>query len=147
MGFFDGIIGQDKEAMKFNKEEAFMGVLLSVIASDGYFSQEEVSDFWTTLGRSKTMSKYSEREYNDSMNKLMKVIKGPGYEALLHSSIAALPVELHQGAFIYACDLVFADGSASEEEQAVLNTIKAELKIDDALAYKVIEVIITKNKV
>ena len=147
MEFFDNILGTNNEPVKLSKEEAFMGALLSVVACDGYFSQEEVNDFWTTLSRSKIMASYTDRQYNDSVNKLMKIIEGPGYETLLNLSIEVLPIDLHQGTFVYACDLVFADGEASKEEQDVLNKIKAGLNIDDALAYKVIEVIVTKNKI
>lgn len=147
MSFFSNLMGNDPSTEKLNEQEAFMGVLLSVIASDGYFSDEEVGDFWTTLSRAKIMCDYTDRKYNDSVNKLMKIVKGPGHEQLLTLSIASLPDSLREGAFVYACDLVFADGSASVEEQAVLDRLKNELRIEDALAYKVAEVVILKNKV
>jgi len=148
MGFFSNLLGgNDSATLTLNTQEAFMGVLLSVIAADGYFSDDEVDDFWKTLGRSKIMNSYTDRQYKESTDKLMKVIKGPGYETLLQKSIETLPKELHQGAFVYACDLVFSDGSAAPEEQAVLDKIKTGFEIEDALAYKAAEVIMIKNKV
>ncbi len=147
MGFFSNLLGSNEADQKFNEQEAFMGVLLAVIAADGYFSEEEVDDFWKTLGRANIMKNYTDRQYKDSMNKLMKIVKGPGHEVLLTSAIAALPAALHQGTFVYACDLVFSDGSAAPEEQNVLDRIKKELNIEDALAYKAAEVVILKNKV
>ena len=148
MGFFSNLLGgNDSATLTLNHQEAFMGVLLAVIAADGYFSDDEVSDFWKTLGRANVMSSYTDRQYKESTDKLMRVIKGPGYETLLQKSIEALPKELHQGAFVYACDLVFSDGSAAPEEQAVLDKIKQGFSIDDALAYKAVEVVMIKNKV
>jgi uncharacterized tellurite resistance protein B-like protein len=147
MGFFSSLMGSDSASQTFNEQEAFMGVLLAVIAADGYFSDEEVDDFWKTLGRAKVMANYTDRQYKDSMTKLMKIVKGPGHEVLLTQAIAALPATLREGVFVYACDLVFADGSAAPEEQHVLDRIKSELSIDDALAYKAAEVVIIKNKV
>jgi len=147
MGFFSSLMGSDSSKESFNQQEAFMGILLAVIAADGYFSEEEVDDFWKTLSRAKVMADYTDRQYKDSMNKLMKIVKGPGHEALLNAAIPALPAALREGVFVYACDLVFADGSAAPEEQHVLDRIKNELNIDDALAYKAAEVVIIKNKI
>lgn len=148
MGFFSNLMGgSDAATLSLNTQEAFMGVLLAVIAADGYFSDEEVDDFWKTLGRAKLMESYTDRQYKDSTAKLMKVIKGPGYETLLQKSIEVLPAQYHQGAFVYACDLVFSDGSAAPEEQAVLDKIKTGFNIEDALAYKAAEVVMIKNKI
>ena len=147
MSFFGNLFGGESGPVTLNKQEAFTGILLSIIAADGQITQEEGQDFIATLQRSKVMARISNPQFRDLMNKLQKYLRKNGPEKLVELCAEHLPPELAQGTFAYACDLVFSDGVADESEQKLLDQIKAKLNIDDSLAYKVAEVLIIKNKV
>jgi tellurite resistance protein len=53
-----------------------------------------------------------------------------GLEATLQEIAAALPARLHETAYAIACDLVAADGEASQEELRVLELIRHRLNVD-----------------
>jgi len=53
-----------------------------------------------------------------------------GLEETLKAINTALPAKLHETAYAIACDLVAADGEASQEELRLLELIRHRLKID-----------------
>ena len=60
-----------------------------------------------------------------------------GLEATLDEIGAALPPQLHETAYAIACDLVAADGEASQEEMRLLNLIRERLNIDRLIAFAI----------
>jgi len=60
-----------------------------------------------------------------------------GLEATLNEISAALPPKLHETAYAIACDLVAADGEASQEEIRLLNLIRERLDIDRLIAFAI----------
>jgi uncharacterized tellurite resistance protein B-like protein len=147
MGFFSNIFGGESGPTSFAPHEAFTAILLAVIGADGYISDDEVDDFFATLRRAKIMTDVNQNKYKEMMNKLMRILKSDGCEKLVDIGAEFLPAEYRQGTFAYACELVFSDGVAHPDEQKILDRIKNAMQIDDALAYKVAEVLILKNKV
>ena len=147
MSFFGNLFGGDSGPVTLSTQESFAGILLAIIAADGQITSEEGQDFITTLQRSKVMSKITQGQFRDLMNKIQKYLRKNGPEKLVELCAEHLPADLAAGTFAYACDLVFSDGSADESEQKILDLIKDKLNIEDALAYKVAEVLMLKNKI
>ena len=50
---------------------------------------------------------------------------------------AALPPNLHETAYAIACDLIAADGEASQEEMRILNLIRERLDLDRLIAFAI----------
>ena len=57
-----------------------------------------------------------------------------GLEETLKAIKAALPVKLRETAYAIACDLVAADGEATQEELHILELIRHRLNIDRLIA-------------
>jgi len=57
-----------------------------------------------------------------------------GLEETLKAIKAALPVKLRETAYAIACDLVAADGEATQEELRILELIRQRLNIDPLIA-------------
>jgi len=53
-----------------------------------------------------------------------------GLDATLKAINAALPAKLHETAYAIACDLVAADGEATQEELRLLELIRHRLNVD-----------------
>ena len=147
MSFFGEIFGEELEQESLSKEQAFAGILFSIISVDGQVTAEETADFNSTLQRAKLMRKVTNNEFNDMMRVLQRALRKSGPEVLVTTCAEFLPSELANGTFAHACDLVFSDGDAAVEEQKLLDHIKQELKIEDGLAFKVGEVLMIKNRI
>lgn len=146
MSFFGKLFGEGKEITSLNHQESFVGVLYAIIAADGSITQEEAQDFMTTVTRAKIMSSITSNQWRDIMNKISKLMKKGGAEAVVNLAVKNIPDDMKAGTFCYACELVFSDGYADEDEQKILDIIKTELNIEDDLAYKVAEVVTIKNR-
>jgi len=147
MSFFGELFGSEAGQESLTAEQAFAGILLSVISVDGQVTSEETSDFNATLQRANLMRKVTNNEFNNMMKELQRLLRKSGPKDLVTACAEFLPTELANGTFAYACDLVFSDGDAAEEEQKLLDHIKKELNIEDSLAYKVGEVLLIKNRI
>lgn len=146
MSFFGKLFGGDNEVNSLNQQESFVGILYAVIAADGTITQEEGEDFMTMVTRAKIMSTVTSQQWRNIMTKMSKLMKKGGAEAVVNLAVQNIPENMRAGVFCYACELVFADGFADEDEQKILDIIKRELNIEDDLAYKVAEVVTIKNK-
>lgn len=146
MSFFGKLFGEGKEITSLNQQESFVGVLYAIIAADGTITNEEGQDFITMVSRARIMASITSNQWRDIMNKISKLMKKGGAEGLVNLAVQNIPEDMKAGVFCYACELVFADGYADEDEQKILDIIKRELNIEDDLAYKVAEVVTIKNK-
>ena len=146
MSFFGKLFGEGDQITSLNTQESFVGVLYAVIAADGQITPEEGQDFMTMCSRANVMSSVNANQWRNIITKLSKVLKKGGAEGLIKLAVQNIPKEMSAGVFAYACELVFSDGYADVDEQKILDIIKSELEIEDALAYKVAEVVTIKNK-
>lgn len=145
MGLFDKILGS-KDVEKLEKEEAFAAISLAAIAADGYISDEEAQSIAVDLTKRKFFEKYNAKQINSMFQKLIKIIKNQGIEALVEKSRESLPSDLRETAFAVAIDLALADGYLDKSEKDVLSRIQQHLGISDDVATKIIDVILIKNK-
>ena len=146
MSFFGKLFGEGEEITSLNQQESFVGVLYAIIAADGNITQEEGQDFMTMVSRARIMQTITAQQWRNIMTKMTKLMKKGGAEAVVNLAVQNIPEDMKAGTFCYACELVFADGFADEDEQKILDIVKRELNIEDDLAYKVAEVVTIKNK-
>ena len=137
MGLFSNMFGggQDKP-VSFNRQEAFTGFLLAVIAADGVITSEEILDFYSAVNKAQIMENVSQDAFKKIIQKCMDVLKKKGFEELLQLSALGTTPDTAKGVFAYACDLVFSDSNVDPTEAKMLDRIKDLLKIDDDFAAK-----------
>lgn len=58
----------------------------------------------------------------------------------------AIPADLRPTTFALATDLVLADGRIGDREKSFIDQPQAVLRIDDATALKIVEVLLIKNR-
>jgi hypothetical protein len=144
MGLFDNIFGGQKKDL--SKSEAFAGILLGAVASDGHISGEEVQGLCTILGRMKLYDNWTNEKFNNMLNRMLGMIKREGLEPVLQLCAEALPEELHETAFANACDLVLADGVVEDEEKEFLDDLQKVLSVSGDQAITIVEVMVIKNR-
>jgi uncharacterized tellurite resistance protein B-like protein len=137
MGLFSNMFGKgETKPVSFNRQEAFCGILLAIIAADGVITNDEILDFYSATTKAEVMKGVDQNQFKRIMEKLMSVLKKQGYGDLLQLCALGLTPDMHQGTFAYACDLVFSDSNVDPAEAKIMDRIKELLKIDDAFAEK-----------
>lgn len=145
MGLFDKILGGGSNT-PFTEPEAFAAVMLAIVAADGDISEEETSDFVARVTRMKLFRDINHSKFCDITDKLFKILRKDGPDALASRGAAVLSPALKPTAFAVAADMIFADGSVEDAEKALLEKLQTSLGIADELAGKIVEVIAIKNR-
>jgi uncharacterized tellurite resistance protein B-like protein len=137
MGLFSNMFGGGQaKPVSFNRQEAFMGFLLAVIAADGVITNEEILDFYSATNKAQVLQGLGQNDFKRIIDKLMGVLKKQGLgEMLTLCSLGTTP-DMKNGVFAYCCDLVFSDNNVDPNEAKVMDRIKQLLNIDDAFAEK-----------
>ena len=119
MGLFEDAFEDVGSRKEFGPQEAFVGILLSAVASDGYISDDEAAGLHTITARMKLFERVDGNRYGKMIDRLLGVLKRNGCDELLEQSVEYLPGELSETAFANACDLVLADQGIEEEEKRI----------------------------
>jgi len=148
MGLFDKVFGAKvpDQAQPLSQQEAFAGIALAASASDGHIADVEIRSMASYLNRMNLYQGYSTDQLVRVFDKLLGILKRDGVSKLVDESKDILPQELKETAFALAVDVTLADGILEPSEKALLNHLYQSLGIDEALAVKVIEVMIIKNR-
>ena len=84
MGLFSNMFGGGPaKPVSFNRQEAFTGFLLAVIAADGVITNEEILDFYSATNKAQIMENVSQDQFRKIVQKCMDVLKKKGFEELL----------------------------------------------------------------
>jgi hypothetical protein len=145
MGLFDNLFGKGG-SKELTKPEAFTGVLMSAVASDGHISNEESQGLCTILGRMRMFDNWTNEKFNAMINRLLGMLKREGPEEVLSRCSTVLPEELKETAFANACDLLLADGGIEDAERVFLDSLQRKLEINGDQALTIVEVMIIKNR-
>jgi hypothetical protein len=69
-----------------------------------------------------------------------------GLPAVLDACAQAIPAELRATAFALAIDLMLADGRLGSRESTLIDQLQRALQIEGALARKIVDVLLIKNR-
>lgn len=137
MGLFSNLFGGgEAKPVSLNRQEAFTGFLLAVIAADGVITSEEILDFYSAVNKAQIMEAVSQDQFKKIVQKCMDILKKKGFEELLQLSALGTTPDMAKGIFAYTCDLVFSDSNVDPAEAKVMDRIKTLLNVDDDFATK-----------
>jgi hypothetical protein len=145
MGLFDSLFGSG-EGSALTAQEAFAGILMGASGCDGHIADEEVGGLVTALLRMKLYQRFSDKHYNQMLNKLHGTLKRKGVDTLIDACVDALPENLRETAFANACDIVLADGVVESDEKAFIEKLRNKLKIPKETALEIAQIMVVKNK-
>lgn len=148
MGLFDGVFSAETgitETM-LSPEEAFAAVALVAIAADGYLSEQEGQEMMMVLSRMQLFRSYASDVMHRMLDKLLSILKQVGPGDLITLAKASLPEDLRATAFAIATDLVLADGTVTNQEQAFLDDLYRILEIPGDTALQIVQVMTIKNR-
>lgn len=137
MGLFSNMFGGGQsKPVSLNRQEAFTGFLLAVIAADGVITNEEMLDFYAATNKAQLMESVSQDQFRKIVQKLVDILKKKGFEELLQLSALGTTPDMSKGIFAYTCDLIFSDSNVDPAEAKIMDRIKQLLNIDDDFAAK-----------
>ncbi|MDB9313958.1 tellurite resistance TerB family protein [Spirulina sp. CS-785/01] len=148
MGLFDRFreSGTVEQQVTLGPAEGFAGVMLLVVAADGYLAEDELNLLSVTLGRMRLFRSYSGDVMRRMFDNLGGILRRQGSDALFNAAIATLPHDLYDTTFAVATDLVLADGQVSTEEEELLGSLARALNLPQDTINSIIQTMIIKNK-
>jgi len=114
---------------------ALIYTMVIVSAADSDMPDAELQIIGDIVGHLPIFADFDRRELPRLLNDCIDLIgREDGLDETLKTIKAALPAKLRETAYAIACDLVAADGEATQEELRILELIRDRLKIDRLIA-------------
>lgn len=115
----------------FTPQDALVAIMIAVSASDEQIRTSELVTIERILNHLPVFADYE----NDRLKSVSTVVfdlfeDEDGLDTLWSSVRNALPERMFETAYVMACDVVAADGTARESELRLLEEMRYELNID-----------------
>jgi tellurite resistance protein len=147
MGVFDRVLGkQEEKPINFTQQEAFSAVCVLAVAADGVIEDDEVRRIVTTLAQKQLFRKSRMDDVGQQLNRAANLLQRGGQAQVIDAVKKALPANLRESAFALAADLAMADGQVDAKEKAFLEEFYQALQVQEAVAIKIMEVMLIKNR-
>ena len=145
MGLFDKL-GRKKAEAPLTPQEAVGVLLYLTISADGEVSAEERQAYVATIHRMNVFRGQTSSQFDLMIDKASFLLNNLGFDTSLERIAATLSQELRETAFIWAAEMVFADGAVADEESGFLNAVHLAFGIDEDLALKVADIMQMKYR-
>ena len=110
---------------------ALIYTMVIVSAAESNLSDSELQMIGDLIGRMPVFRGFDRKALPKLLNGCTEALaRDDGLEETLQEINTALPAKLHETAYAIACDLVAADGEASQEELRILELIRHRLNVD-----------------
>jgi len=118
-----------------NHHRALIYTMVIVSAADNELPEAELRIIGDIVGDLPVFRDFDRAELPRVLNDCTELIgRNDGLEETLTTIKAALPAKLRETAYAIACDLVAADGEASQEELRILELIRHRLNLERLVA-------------
>jgi tellurite resistance protein len=118
-----------------NPHGALIFTMVIVSAADANMSDSELKMIGDLIGHLPVFAGFDPKGLPKVLNGCTTALaRDDGLETTLHEIAEALPANLRETAYAIACDMVAADGEASQEELRALELIRHRLNIDRLIA-------------
>jgi tellurite resistance protein len=119
------------KAAALDPHGALIYTMVIVSAADANLSDSELQIIGDIIGHLPVFRGFDRARLPKLLDGCAKSLAGEdGLDATLDAIRAALPAHLRETAYAIACDLVAADGEASQEELRALELIRHRLSLD-----------------
>jgi hypothetical protein len=137
---------QGPQVVTLTVPEAFAAILLGAVTSDGTVTSDEGLRVHHALTSMRLYCEHSPEARQAIVGKVMELIEYHGIAPVIACAARTIPAELRATAFANATDLVLSDRRVSGHERSLLDELQVVLQLDDATAFRIVEVLATKNR-
>jgi tellurite resistance protein len=125
-------------AATLDPHDALIYTMVIVSAADSNLSDAELQMIGDIIGHLPVFRGFDRQQLPAVLNRCTRSLAGEnGLDATLQAITTALPANLRETAYAIACDLIAADGSASQEEMRVLDMLRHSFTIDRLIAFAI----------
>lgn len=150
MGVFEKVLHEHEptaSAVALTPPYAFAAIVVGAFNADGRSTPDELRRANEIFGSIKLFKQPPSEPVETIVGRVLHLFETQGAADVATLAARSLPEDLRLPAFTIAVDLVLADGDASPEERAFIDNLQSLLRISDADATKIVDVIIIKNSV
>lgn len=116
---------------EFTPQDALVAIMIAVSASDELIRTSELVTIERILNHLPVFADYESDRLKSVSNVVFDLFQEEdGLDTLWASVRTALPERMFESAYVMACDVVAADGTARESELRLLEEMRYELNID-----------------
>jgi Tellurite resistance protein TerB len=133
-------------ALPLSSADAFAAILVAAVSVDGELSPGESARLNGVLSTSRVLAPNRPDASPNVVERALAVLAEHGLPATLAACAKALPAGLRPTVFAQATDLVLSDGRTAPREKVFIDDLKKALQIDDALALRIVDVLLIKNR-
>jgi hypothetical protein len=126
--------------------EAFAAILVAAVAADGKLTVAESARLNGLLASSRVLPPHPPDGSPNVVESALAVLTEHGLPATLSACAETLPATLRPTAFAQATDLVLSDARIGQREKAFIDALREALQIDEALALRIVDVMLVKNR-
>ena len=127
-------------------QEAIASLLVAAITIDGEVNADEAVRIGGVLSTSHLLRQAGDGAMGALANRAITLLTEHGLPAILTGCAKVIPSDLRPTVFALATDLALADGRIGDREKAFIDELQAVLRIDEATAVKIVEVLLIKNR-
>jgi tellurite resistance protein len=135
-----------KAPLIFEERQAFAAVCVFAVSADGVVRDQEVSRLVIDLSEKKLFRDMGLDGLGELLREIVRLVQERDADTVLEAAKNGLSPKLRETAFALSADLILADGEVAAKEKTFIERFRKALEIDEAMAYKIAEVIAIKNR-
>lgn len=116
--------------INIGEREAFIGIAVCAIASDGLVDSDEVRSLSRHLSRLRMYADASAEEIEFTLARTARLGEEAGLDKLLAAACRVVPEKLREAAYAFAVDVVLSDRELGIQEQVFLERLRNRLNVD-----------------
>lgn len=141
-----GLQGGGAEPPTLSVPDALAAILVASVSVDGALSIDEATRMKGLLSTSRLFREVCGIANAGSVERAITLLNERGLATLLTACAKTLPPDRHATVFAVAVDLVLSDGRVEARETAYIDSLQTALGVDDAIALRIVEVLLIKNR-
>jgi tellurite resistance protein len=147
MGLFSRrVISKHDGPLALTQQQAFAAVCIVAVAADGAVEDKEVARVVGNLAERRMFRSQSLDDLGRLLADVSKTIHQRGRDEVMEAARVALAPTMRETVFAVVTDLMLTDGEMHVKEQQFIDDFRKALGIEDALAQKITEVLVIKNR-
>jgi tellurite resistance protein len=144
MGVFDRKPKSISE-VTLTPQEAMLGVILCISASDGDISKRELERMAEILSTHRMFNGQTESQIKAGLNKILAFMETDPVDQIVQKCAVALPQNQRIVAFALAVDIAMIDQNLHKGESAMLGLMASELGVEEGVMKTVVTILAMKN--
>ncbi|MCC7010468.1 MAG: TerB family tellurite resistance protein [Acidobacteria bacterium] len=131
---------------RFTLDEALIALFIGAMNANDHVAPDEAARAQHLIWSTRRFRRKSGDAVGKLTQEMRRLIEDSDAKAVITRAARAVPAKLRPSAFALVADLLLADGELEGRERRFLVGLGGELKLDQAAARRIIDVIVLKNQ-